>query len=97
MENVQQIYTCVYLCVRACVFCYLQCLVKPAVGAVKLAASSMQHLDGGGAAAGVLRDSGHDSVQTHSEEAALDGSHRRSVGLIWTRMNTTMKVIRLYK
>lgn len=67
-----------------CVCCYLQCLVKPAVGAVVLAASSVQHLDGSGAAAGVLGDSGHGSVQAQSEDAALDGSHRLSVGLIWT-------------
>lgn len=79
------------------VCCYLQCLVKPAVGAVMLAASSMQHLDGGGAAAGVFRDSGHDSVQTHSEDAALDGSHGLSVGPIWTRHERATNINQLHK
>lgn len=78
--------------------CYLQCLVKPAVGAVVLAASSVQHLDGSGAAAGVLGDSGHGSVQAQSEDAALDGSHRLSVGLIWTpHAQTTMTVAELHR
>lgn len=81
-----------------CVCCYLQCLVKPAVGAVVLAASSVQHLDGSGAAAGVLGDSGHGSVQAQSEDAALDGSHRLSVGLIWTpHAQTTMTVAELHR
>lgn len=56
-----------------CFWDHLQGFVKPAVATVPLAASSMQHLDGGTAAVRFIRQSGHPSIKAHGEYAPLDG------------------------
>lgn len=60
---------------RGTFIAHLQCLVKPPIATVPLAASSMEHLDSSTTAVQLISNLRHCSIQAHSKNASLNSRH----------------------